>query len=92
MIEHFDGTTWQFQFQMASVFLTSVWVGPNADVLVVGNSGWIVHADGSRWRREVSGTTAPIVAVAGSDPTNAWAMTANGLVLHGLRASATARW
>ena len=55
-----------------------------------GGNGLILHGEDGRWRRETSGTSATIIAVSASESTSVWAITADGLVLHGTRPSASA--
>jgi len=88
-VDQFADTGWIRRFSRPG-FLSfrELWVGPSGDVVVVGVNGLILHSDGSHWRQEPSGTNATIFAISGSDPTSLWALTTDGFVLHGTRASA----
>lgn len=86
-IYQYDGTSWQSKLSMREYgyAFNDVWVASSAEVVVVGANGLILHSDGTRWRRESSGTTQSIVAVTGSSARDVWAITSSGLVLHGTR-------
>jgi len=87
VVAQYDGTHWQRRLTMQQYPppLRAVWVGSDSEVVVVGSSGLIIHGDGTHWRLEPSGTSATILAVRGSVPTSLWALTSDGLVLHGTR-------
>jgi hypothetical protein len=87
IVVHYDGTRWErrLTLQQYPPPFTGVWVGSDSEVVVVGSSGLIIHGDGTHWRLEPSGTSATIFAVRGSVPTSLWALTSDGLVLHGTR-------
>src|SRR5437899_2263956 len=88
VVEQYDGTRWQMRLALQRYPpFNGIWVGPDGEVVVVGAGGLILHADGTRWRSEPSGTSATIVAVTGNVPTSLWALTSDGLLLHGTRGS-----
>jgi len=84
-VVQYDGTHWQRPLTLQQYLFLGVWVGSDSEVVVVGSSGLIIHSDGTHWRLEPSGTSAPIVAVSGNVPTSVWAITSEGVVLHGTR-------
>lgn len=63
--------------------LTSIHGTSKNDVWAVGTSGTIVHFDGTSWKKTSSGTVNTLLGVWAVSPTNVWAVSAWGLVLHG---------
>jgi hypothetical protein len=68
-VMHFDGQSWNSQYTRACSFcdpyLNAVWSGGPSEVVAVGDSGFIVHYDGSNWTPQTSGTTKVLNAVWG---------------------------
>lgn len=86
VVSRYDGNAWSTVLTLQRHAFAAVWVGDGGEAVVTGGDGLILHFDGSRWRREPSGTTGRIVAVTGAVGTSLWAITSDGFVLHGTRA------
>jgi hypothetical protein len=70
-IYRFDGTTWSSQYSRGchypcDPYLNAVWSSSPTDVFAVGDSGFVVHYDGTAWTPQTSGTTQHLNAVWGS--------------------------
>jgi hypothetical protein len=71
-IYHFDGATWNLQYSHSCTpptcdpNLNAVWGSSPSNVVAVGDSGLIVHYDGTAWTPQTSGTTQHLNAVWGS--------------------------
>jgi hypothetical protein len=71
-IYRFDGqTTWSPQYTRGchypcDPFLNAVWSSSPTNVVAVGDSGFVVHYDGTAWTPQTSGTTQHLNAVWGS--------------------------
>jgi hypothetical protein len=84
---HYDGQQWSRSFSRACSFCTprlleAVWSTSAANAYVVGDSGTILHFDGTNWVPEASGTTRPLSAIWGSSATDIFAVGAAGTILH----------
>src|SRR5207245_9294102 len=91
LVEQYVGVGWVRRLEQAGTrSFYALRVGPSGEVEVGGVNGLILHGEDGRWRRETSGTSATIIAVSASESTSVWAITADGLVLHGTRPSASA--
>ena len=62
--------------------LYGVWGSSATDVFAVGDSGTILHYDGSAWSAMSSGTTNDLAGVWGSSATDVFAVGAGGTILH----------
>jgi hypothetical protein len=62
--------------------LLGVWGSSASDVFAVGNSGTILHYDGSTWSSMSSGTTSHLRGVWGSSASDVFAMGNSGTILH----------
>jgi hypothetical protein len=62
--------------------LQSIWGSSEADIWAVGDSGTIVHFDGSAWTLVDSGVTDNLTSVRGTGPSDVWAVGDAGSVLH----------
>jgi len=82
---HYDGQQWSPTFRRACSFcarLVAVWSTSAADAYVVGDSGIILHYDGTSWQLQATGTTHPLDAIWGSSATDIFAVGAAGTILH----------
>ncbi len=59
-----------------------MWGNSSSDVFAVGDSGTILHYDGSSWSGMTSATTDYLEAVWGSSATNVFAVGHYGMILH----------
>ncbi|MBI2395466.1 MAG: hypothetical protein HYV09_38210 [Deltaproteobacteria bacterium] len=60
--------------------LRALWgSGPN-DVWAGGDSGYLLHWDGTSWSLVTSGTTAPILSLSGTSSSDVWAVTASQVI------------
>ena len=71
IIYRFDGAAWSSQYGRGchypcDPFLNAVWSSSPTNVFAVGDSGFIVHYDGTAWAPQTSGTTQHLNAVWGS--------------------------
>ena len=73
--------TWQIMLQPGTN-LYGVWGSSGSDVFAVGNSGTILHYDGTSWSAMASGTTIQLNGVWGCSETDVFAVGANGTILH----------
>jgi hypothetical protein len=68
-IRHFDGQSWTTQYNHSCSFcdphLNAVWSSAPNYATAVGDSGLIVHYDGSAWTPQTSGTTQHLEALWG---------------------------
>src|SRR5215831_18736214 len=62
--------------------LSAIWGSEASDVWAVGDSGTILHWDGSAWSSVSSGTTNALRAVWGSGASDVWAVGDFGTILH----------
>jgi hypothetical protein len=72
-IYRFDGQTWSSQYNHGCTsikpcdpYLNAVWSSSPTYVTAVGDSGFVVHYDGTAWTPQTSGTTQHLNAVWGS--------------------------
>ncbi len=86
IIRHFDGEKWQDMWQQAedgfSKKVQAVRYFSDSHAFAVGESGQILHYDGSRWTQMNSGTQARLTALWGSSAENVFAAGEDGTVLH----------
>ena len=76
-----DTLHWLAQPTGVTVDLYSVWGDSHSDVFAVGDSGTILHYDGSVWSRQSSGTTANLRGVWGNSATDVIAVGDSGTIL-----------
>jgi hypothetical protein len=82
-IASFQGDHWQLEAPSPiQQHLGDAWVESANSLWIVGDYGTIRHWDGVRWTDEVSGTLAPLYAVAGTGPNDLWAAGEGGTILH----------
>ncbi len=62
--------------------LNDIWVHSDTDIFAVGESGEILHYDGSRWTEMTSGASESLHAVWGDSPADVYAVGDNGTILH----------
>jgi hypothetical protein len=62
--------------------LNSIWGSSGSDVFAVGDSGAILHYDGTAWSAMASPTTSNLNSIWGSSSTHAIAVGDNGTILH----------
>ena len=62
--------------------LNGVWGSSGSDVFAVGDSGTILHYDGTAWSAVASPTANNLNSVWGSSATDAFAVGDNGTILH----------
>jgi hypothetical protein len=70
-VYRFDGATWSSPYGRGchypcDPFLNAVWSSSPTNVVAVGDSGFVVHYDGTAWTPQTSGTTQHLNAVWGS--------------------------
>jgi hypothetical protein len=70
-VYRFDGQTWSSQYNHGCTkpcdpYLNAVWSGSPTYATAVGDSGFVVHYDGTAWTAQTSGTTQHLNAVWGS--------------------------
>jgi hypothetical protein len=82
----FNGNVWTSYASPAPHFsyevLGSVWGSSRSNVFAAGNSGAIVHFDGTSWTKMESGTTENVLGVWGTGPNDVWAVSQFGTILH----------
>ena len=61
--------------------LQAVWASATSDLWVGGSNGFVAHFDGSAWSTMSSGVSETISSIAGTSPTDVWAVTLQGTVL-----------
>jgi photosystem II stability/assembly factor-like uncharacterized protein len=62
--------------------LYGVWGSSPSNVFAVGDSGAMLHYDGSAWSAMSSGTTTDLYGIWGSSPSNVFAVGDSGAILH----------
>jgi hypothetical protein len=62
--------------------LNAVWGSSCRDVFAVGDSGTILHYNGTTWSTMISGTSADLYGVWGSSATDVYAVGFGGIILH----------
>jgi hypothetical protein len=80
LVMHSDGTSWTAVPLGLDVPLLN-WIhgfGPG-DITIVGNSGTVIHWDGSRWGRQETPTRQDLWGVWGASPDDLWAVGGSGL-------------
>jgi hypothetical protein len=65
-----------------SNWLFGVWGSSGSNVFAVGDSGTILHYDGSSWSSMTSGTSNDLEGVWGSSGSNVFATGEGGTILH----------
>ena len=87
-IRHYDGQQWTVVYGHSCSFSCfagprAVWSGSSTDAFVVGDSGLVLHYDGTSWNPQPSGTTEQLDAVWGVGPGAAvFAVGAGGTILY----------
>ncbi len=85
VVVHYDGQQWTESFSRTCSFcarLLAVWSTSAADAYVAGDSGIILHYDGTSWHLQASGTTQTLKAIWGTSGTDIFAVGAAGTILH----------
>jgi len=62
--------------------LRDIWGSSPEDVFAVGDSGTILHYDGTVWEPDISGTTLGLKGVWGSSSSDVFAVGSSGTILH----------
>ncbi len=74
---------WQTETSpVANTSFRAVWGAAETDMYIVGDSGTILHWDGSSWSTSTSHTTVNLHAVWGTDGNNIYAVGDMGTILH----------
>ena len=97
-ILRYNGTTWtnqrydgdsvfahplnDWESLARNIYLRGVWGSSTNDVFAVGDSGTVLHWNGSAWSRMSSGTTAELHRVWGVSSSNVYATGVGGTLLH----------
>lgn len=81
-IYRYDGQSWELVFDLyLDITILRMWgAGPDA-IFAVGDEGLILHWDGERWKRMISGTKSALYSVWGYDDKHVLAIGDFGLVL-----------
>ncbi|MFC1978742.1 WD40/YVTN/BNR-like repeat-containing protein [Chloroflexota bacterium] len=77
-----DEDTWSAMTSCTDVSLWGMWGSSSSDVFAVGDSGTIIHYDGSSWSSMESGTTADLRGIWGISSTNVYITDDTGGILH----------
>ena len=85
-VAHFDGSTWSMIASGSTANLNAVWATGPAEAWAVGDSGTIVHWNGTAWSTIAwpipAWTAGGLNAVWGSGPGDAWAVGDGGGIAH----------
>lgn len=76
-----DGINWSEQNSGSSAFLNDVDAVAANNAWAVGDTGTILHYNGTTWTPQTSGTTTPLLSVKAFDANNVFAVGYNGLIL-----------
>ena len=68
------GTTWSTMTSSTPNGLNAIWGSSETDIFAVGDSGTIIHSNGSAWTTMGSPTTAKLLAVWGNSATDVYAV------------------
>jgi hypothetical protein len=82
---HFDGQQWSSSYSRGCSFcaqFSAVWVDQASDVFVVGDSGAVLHYDGSTWTTQSSGTTRALDGIWGVSKNDLFAVGSSGTIVH----------
>jgi streptogramin lyase len=83
MIRHHNGSAWSTSTTTVSVRLNGVWAASSTDAWAVGDSGTLLHFDGTRWKSLPTGMpTSALGGVWGSSARDVWVTTGGGGLLH----------
>ena len=96
-ILHYDGTAWgntrydgdsifahplnDWESLSRNIYLRGVWGSASNDVFAVGDSGTVLHWNGSAWSKMTTGTTAELHRVWGTSGSNVYVSGAGGTLL-----------
>lgn len=72
VLAHYDGSAWSLMgipaLDRESDALFKVWGSGPSDVFSVGQSGVILHFDGSEWTQQLAGTASDLISLWGTGP------------------------
>lgn len=91
--EYFGKSEWKSPRQIVQIgVIHAVWSADINNAWVAGDSGSILHWDGTVWTKEVSPTTQAIRGLWGSSPCDVWAAADDATILHRICSENVGHW